>query len=928
MIKKSLFVVMVLMFNLIIVFAQSGILSGRVTDEDKMSLAGANVFIKELQKGATTNLNGEFKVLNLKEGKYVVTVSYIGYNPVEQEVVIRGRATTQVNIKMLSGVLLGEEILVLGDRLKGQAKALNIQKSNSNISNIVSSDQIGRFPDANVGDALKRVPSLTVNYDQGEARFANIRGTEPRLNSISINGERIPSAEAEIRSVQLDLIPSDVIQTIEVNKALTPDMEADAIGGSVNLVTRQAPYDFRISGTLGSGYNNLSKKPIYTGAIVFSDRIMDNKIGYVISGAYHNHHLASHNSEGVWGKKSDGTIYATEWDIRRYDIKRIRKSISGAVDFKLSDNSTIILSGIYNHRDDLENRFRITYKLKEPDANGLAAGSEIRRQTKGGIDNSDNENRRLEDQRTYNLGLTGNHIAFGNIKLDWGLSYSKASEKRPNERYIGWNAKKINVATNISDTRKPYFEANVPYDKFGVKEITEMFQDCYENDLNGRFNIEIPITIEGDYKNTLKFGGRFKNKEKLRDNRTWLIELTDNGKAYLANFTKAENQDYTLDNFLAGDYKSGLHTTPAFLGKLNFDDSNLFKKTDYLADYKAGNFDAKEKVYAGYAMLNQYIGKNIFVIAGIRLEHTRNDYSGFKYDDGKGTVEKTAGNNNYTNVLPGINIKYMMDENTIFRLAWTNSIARPNYYQLVPYRSISADGSDEEIELGNPELKPTKSMNLDLMFEKYFESVGVVSAGVFYKSINDFIYTHLETDYTEPTTGKLYNKFKQPRNGADAKLFGFEFALQRQFDFLPGIFRNFGIYANYTYTYSEATFPSKWSNIGTDSKLKLPGTAPHTLNLALNYQSSTLNAGLAFNYSSAYLDPDELDFTPGLERYYDKVIYLDFNASYAFTTYFRLFVEANNLLNQPLRYYAGNSDRTYQAEYYDRRYSAGIKFDL
>lgn len=922
--KKLLLIFMILSFTSI--FAQNASIVGRVTDEDRMSLAGANIFIKELQKGTTTNLNGEFRLLNLSEGKYLLTISYIGYQPFEQEVNLVNKQVTKLNIRMKSGVVVGEEVLVVGERLKGQAKALNIQKTNSNITNIISSDQIGKFPDANIGDALKRIPGITVNYDQGEARFANVRGTEPRLNAVLINGERIPSAEASVRNVQLDLIPSDVIQNIELTKALTPEMEADAIGGSINLVTRQAPYDLRVSGTLGSGYNALSKKPIYTGAIVLSNRFFDDMVGAVISASYHNHDFGSHNAEGVWDKNDEGKFYVAEWDIRRYDLKRIRRSVTGALDFKLGDKSIITLSGIYNHRDDYENRFRVTYKLKEPDANGISKGSEIRRQTKGG--STDNDNRRLEDQRTSNIALSGDHVFFNNLKTDWSISFSKASEERPNERYIGWNVKKVDVKTNLADTKKPYFTESVGYDKFSLRELTEEFQNTDEKDFNAKLNLTLPLISDGKYKSNIKFGGRIKNKDKKRDNIAYAYELTDEGKLLYGNMSLIENKDYTIDKFLAGDYKSGNFTTAEYLGRVNLNDSKYFEKVNAVADYITSNYDASEKITAGYVQLNQNIGDNLLMIAGIRIENTNIDYKGFVYEEATESFKSRSGNEKYTNILPSINLKYDLDQNMILRFAWTNSLARPNYYDLVPYRNISLDDDSEVLEEGNSSLKATKSMNFDLMFENYFESIGIVSAGIFYKSINDFIYVNYSKNYTDPTTGKLYSKHYQPQNGADAKLFGLEFAFQRQLDFLPGIFKNFGIYANYTFTSSEAEFPSSWDNIGDETKLKLPGTAPHSLNLALNYQDSKLNAGLSFNYSSPYLDSESLDLTPGLERYYDKVTYLDFTASYVITKNIRIYAEANNLLNQPLRYYAGSTERTYQAEYYDRKFNFGVKLDL
>ncbi|MFA8341495.1 MAG: TonB-dependent receptor [Rhodothermaceae bacterium] len=911
----------ILFFLQVFLFARNGQIVGKVTDEHKLSLTGANIFIKELSIGASTNNDGEFKILNIRPGKYQLTISYIGYQPQTMEIVVAENITTEISVKLNSGVVVGEEVLVLGDRLKGQARALNIQRSNANITNVVSSDQIGRFPDANIGDALKRIPSITVNYDQGEARFANIRGTEPRLNSITINGERIPSAEGEVRAVQLDLIPSDVIETIEVNKAVTPDMDADAIGGSVNLVTRQVPHGMRIAGTLGSGYNFLSEKPIYSGSLILSNRFANDLIGVVVSGSYHDHHLGSDNTEGEWAFDDNNKIYAKEWDIRKYDLIRERISFTGAVDFKFSPTSKIILSGIYNNRKDWENRFRLRYKLDEPNAQGISEETEIRRQTKGGINNDDNDNRRLEDQVTSSLNLKGEHVLGKDIKLNWSASYAKASEERPNERYISYRVKDVPVQVNLADTKKPYFIENTPLGNFSLKEITEEYQYTEEKDFNARFDFEIPFIKQGNYKNELKFGAKYKSKEKERDNNFYEYELTDKGEALYDQFNQMQLRNYTDEDYLAGDYKIGQFVTPEFLGRLNLKDPTLFKEVNLPEEYAADNYEAKEKITAGYVQLNQKLGKKWSMIAGLRIEHTKVDYDGNEFDVDNNKITPTSGSDNYTNVLPGIHLKYDYDENTILRIAWTNTIARPNYYHLVPYRKLAEDR--EELEVGNQALEPTTSMNFDIMGEKYFRTVGLISAGVFYKMIDDFIYVHSEKNYSDPVSGKVFEKYLQPRNGAEAKLFGFEVAFQRQLDFLGGFFRNIGLYTNYTYTWSTTDNPSFPEN-----DLELPGTAPHTLNASLTFQTEKIVLGVSFNYSSAYIDGDELDLTPGLERYYDEVTYLDINGSYAITPKWRFFFEANNLLNQPLRYYAGSSSRTFQAEYYNARFNAGVKFDF
>lgn len=217
-----------------------------------------------------------------------------------------------------------------GWQRQGQAAALNQQQTSDNVTNVVAADQIGRFPDANIGDAMKRIPGINVAMDQGEARFGLIRGTEPRLSSVTLNGERIPSAEGDQRNVQLDLIPADMVQLIEVNNTVTPDMDADAIGGSVNIVTRSAPPEQRILATLGSGYNMLSERGMTLGSLVVGDRFLNDNFGVVLSGSYYNHYLGSDDIEAVWNEDDNGAAYVEEFEVRKYDVQRLRRSLAGS----------------------------------------------------------------------------------------------------------------------------------------------------------------------------------------------------------------------------------------------------------------------------------------------------------------------------------------------------------------------------------------------------------------------------------------------------------------------------------------------------------------------------------------------------------------------------------------------------------------------
>lgn len=329
------------------------------------------------------------------------------------------------------GVELQE--VVVGGAFQGQRRTINSQKNNMGITNVVSADQVGKFPDSNIGDALKRISGINVQYDQGEARFGQVRGTSADLSSVTINGNRVPSAEGDTRNVQLDLIPADMIQTIEVNKVVTADMDGDAIGGSINLVTKNSPYKRTIAATAGTGYNWVSEKAQLNLGFTYGDRFFNDKLGLIVSASYQNSPSGSYDTEFVWEQDDNGKTYVNDYQIRQYYVTRERQSYSAALDWDINANHKLTFKGIFNNRNDWENRYRTTLKDLDPDGNAT-----VRIQTKAGT--PDNRNARLERQRTMDFALGGEHL-FGALSMDWHASYAKASEERPNERYIDFQLK-------------------------------------------------------------------------------------------------------------------------------------------------------------------------------------------------------------------------------------------------------------------------------------------------------------------------------------------------------------------------------------------------------------------------------------------------------------------------------------------------------
>ena len=899
-----------------VVINKQGTVRGRIVDGSKQILPGASIYIDKLHTGVTSDINGFYTLPNLNPGTYTLKVSYVGYDPVLINITIPEGKTLEKDVVMKEGVELQE--VVIGGALQGQNRAINAQKSNLGITNIVSADQVGKFPDSNIGDALKRISGINVQYDQGEARFGQVRGTSADLSSVTINGNRVPSAEGDTRNVQLDLIPADMVQTIEVNKVITPDMDADAIGGSINLVTKNSPYKRIISATAGSGWNKVSEKAQTNLGFTYGDKFFNDKLGLIVSASYQYAPSGSDNTEFEWGQTDAGELYLKNYEIRQYYVTRERQSYSAALNWDITSNHKLFFKGIFNNRNDWENRYRTT--LKDLNKKSVDNTADVRIQTKGGT--PDNKNARLEQQRTMDFTLGGEHL-LGKVSVDWNVSYAKASEERPNERYIDYVLKKQKFTPDLSDLRKPYYSPQSGYsmtldNTFSLKEVTEEQEDIQEKDFKLNLNLELPLR-KGEFGNKLKFGGKLVAKSKDKEKDHYGYEPLNEDGFDSSSFTNIVSQN--RDGFMPGDkYKAGSFISKDYLGNLDLNNSSLFKKTQTLEEI-AVSFNAKETVTAGYLRFDQNLGKKWKMMAGVRLENTHIKYSGMNYDANKDELTHTAeSKKSYLNVLPSLLVKYDANDELKVRASFTNTISRPKYSALIPNVNIT---KDDEISMGNPDLDATISYNLDLSADYYFKSIGLVSAGVFYKRINDFIVDQRISDYVY--NGETYQKFTQPKNAGNADLLGVELGYQRDFGFIVPALKHFGFYGNYTYTYTRVS-DFNFEGRENESGLRLPGSPKNTANASLYYERSGLNVRLSYNYASAFID--EMGKTKFEDRYYDAVNYLDLNASYTFAKHYTFYVEANNLLNQPLRYYQGSKDLTAQVEYYGVKMNAGFKINF
>ena len=904
----------------------SGLVTGQITDAEKQILPGASIIVEGMHAGVTSDINGFYTIANLKPGTYTLKVSYVGYSPKEMTVTIANGKVLTRDVVLDEGAEL-KEVEVLG-AFSGQRKAFQMQKAAMGVTNVVSADQVGKFPDSNIGDALKRINGINVQYDQGEARFGQVRGTSADLTSVTVNGNRLPSAEGDTRNVQLDLIPADMIQTIEVNKVVTSDMDGDAIGGEVNLVTKSTPSHRILNFTAGTGYTWISEKPQLNLGATWGQRFFNDKFGVMASASYQYAPGGSDNTEFEYVEK-DGKVVLNEAQVRQYYVTRERQSYSLGLDYRFSPLHKISFKGIYNRRNDWENRYRISYKKLASDPSSQS----VVIQTKAGSDN--NKDARLERQQTMDFTLDGEH-QFGRLNVDWASSFSRATEDRPNERYIGWKLKgsddlDFGAAMEDAGKEQPYCSLAIPsFDegKWKLDEFTNSDQSISENEIKERINFSLPL-VSGKFGNTLRFGYKYTNKHKKRN--TEYYDYTDAADKYLSDW-KDNLSTQVRSSFMPGSqYPIGTQfVSKGYLGNMDFDKAD----GQELLEEEAGNYKATEQIHAAYLRLDQRLGAKLTATAGLRMESTRLKTSGVNYmvdeEEEESLTPTGEFRNNYTNWLPSLLLKYTPDDNSNVRFSITKTISRPKYSALVANKSFNL--ADQEATIGDPNIKPTEAWNFDLSADYYFKSIGMVSLGLYYKDIKN---VNVETlgYYTGEELGLAGNgelfEVTQNMNAYDARVFGVEVAWQRDFGFIAPELRCLGFYGNYTYTHSTTRNYNPRLGIEDGDDVKMAGSPEHTANASLYFEKNGVNVRLSYNFASDFIDMMNTG-SRELDRYYDKVNYLDLNASYTWgkNAKFTVYAEANNLLNQPLRYYQGESKRTMQVEYYGVKVNAGIKISL
>ncbi|MGB5999154.1 MAG: TonB-dependent receptor, partial [Thermoanaerobaculia bacterium] len=851
-------VVLALTLSAPVTAQDTGVVTGRILDAAGNAVMGANVSIVGTRLAVASADRGSFRLKVVPAGPQQLLVTYLGYgaHTADLEVVAREVLTHDVILEVF-----GDEIEVRSTPLlEGQAEALNRQKNAINITNIVAADQIGRFPDKNTAEATQRIPAITLLRDQGEGRYALVRGTEARLNSTTINGERIPSPEAGTRDIALDVIPADLLQSIKVSKALTPDMDGDSIGGTIDLITKRAPEQRHISGTLGLGYTEIVEDTITTGNFTYGSRFGEKKTGLLFSASAN---VADRGSQNFEPEYDDG--FLKENGLRNYEITRERYGATFSLDHQGSERTLYYLRGVWNNFQDTETR---RAKVENVD------DGEIEREIKD----------RLQESTINSLTAGGSYLA-GRSSYDYRVAWNRAEETTPDQvtsvfiqEDVDFNS---NVTPNsINPNNIQTNPGNEDINEFLFDEIETEFKDNTEEDFVAAFDYSRGFFRNASFSGLWKTGvkARFKDKEQDVTVDAWELDddlyLTD----VLSGWTSATE-------FLFGRYDIGQFQDPEAMRDLL---ASGLLESERIIEEDLADFTISEDTLAAYGLVDLALGGKTSLLAGLRVEDTSNDYKAneliFDDEGDASALNPVSGSSDYTQWLPMFHLRYMVGENSNLRAAVTRTLARPNFEDLAPFQLTNFE--DEEIVRGNPDLNVTTSWNLDLLFEKFLEPLGIVSAGVYYKKLDDIIFiSTFEEDF-------LGNEFdvEMPVNGETATLLGLEAAYQQKFTKLASPWDGLGLYANYTFSSSDAEYPDRPSTT-------LQGQAENVGNLALSYEKYGFTTRISANYNSEYILA--VGGEPAEDLWLDSHLQFDFLARYQFTEKFSVYLEMINLGDEP-----------------------------
>jgi TonB-dependent receptor len=860
----TLSVVLLFLATPTIVHAQ-GTIRGTVTDSvSHEKLVGVNVIIVGKALGSSTNIDGQYKILQAPAGRLTLKASCIGYKTRQVEVELPNQDVT-VNFDVVPDVIQGEEIVVTG-QARGQVAAINQQLASNTIVNVVSEEKIQQLPDANAAEAIGRLPGVSISRSGGEANRAIVRGMSDKFGTVTVDGIRMASTDVDTRGIDLSTVSQGSLAGIELFKALTADQDADAIAGSINLVTKKAPSERLVRLESKGVYNKLNKNlNQYDFSLRYGERFFDDVLGLQLSGNIEQRDR-SNESDSIDYNVNKAIGNDRDYEINNFYVKyvdevRKRGGFSLMADINTPDEGTIKFSNVFNSTK----RDQVTYSRDYPVDNPNPFYSARNQQ---------------KEISTFNSFVRGDNTVFG-LGTSWGLSFAQSRGEDPYDYQMDFfEPSAADTAGNptsgmasIPDSKKkgpP--ELLIPYalNNFSKAYLYDAYyrsEKNLEKEKTAFLDLTRDYAFGDNFSGSLKVGGKYRYKTRFKEKSELLASyylgvfpaftVLPDGRIVRKSYEGSPFNPLILDgdrvlvpNFLDPNPASrsiyGQYLLNPMINRdrlrawYEYNRNGVSDSLGHGTEYNRNNatdadyYDIVERVSAGYVMNTFKIGQEITFIAGLRVESEKNDYasrfspqdlSGFPTPTG--LIKDTSVTYTETIWLPNFQTAIRPTDDLTFRLAAYKAIARPDYnWRLENFiaRKAGTFYPNNSLNVGNPRLKAAKAWNFELTTSFHNNTVGLISLSGFYKNIKDMFHVangvRIEglPDHNQRILDSLGILWKAPTYGVPIPAFfltyaynspratqvwGFEFEHQANLKFLPGVLQNLVLNYNLSIIRSE-----------------------------------------------------------------------------------------------------------------------------
>jgi TonB-dependent receptor len=890
----------------------TGIVKGKVYDKDtKDALPGATVLVKGTSLGAPTDINGAYTIPSAPSGTVTIVVSYVGYVSASVDVTVVDEGTVRQDFYLQAEAIQGQEVIVTG-QAQGQMQAINQQLSSNKIASIVSEARIQELPDFNAAQAIGRLPGVSTLQSSGEANKIVIRGLAPQFNAVAVGGITLASTGStqigaasqggtagsisNDRSVDLSMITPYMIKSVEVFKSLTPDMNANAIGGYVNMNLREAPEGFKTDLLLQSGYTQKSNTyGNYRVVAALSDRFLDGDLGVYVLGNIEKYDRDADNMNASYSPQSsvvqpDGyrPVIVTNVTLNRHRETRQRFGGNLILDYKLPSGSiksinvlSRLSSNSFDFRTILDYQFKnINFRYREGENNTDMAVNSIEFTNDFGFMSAE-----LKVANSYSR-----NFAPGSPQYDFTQTGGVPGGTR------------VNVVPESLLTSVSYLGAAKTY----LTNISLFSADYKDNDQVYKADFKTPFNYEGIASGFFKFGGEFRYNYRTNDQGTpyagirpgsiisnQLVSLIrnqyslafDSSAGYFpaTNFTSTDSKLYSsfLDDrfgsILWASETNVLNGIVDFLANepsinaINSSGTNAGGWTDGPYQRLTNKYKYVEKYYAGYLMSEINLGPDVMVVGGVRWEEVKSLFDAFNLADGRDArsqvVDSVSSHPWNRFVLPMVQARWKVLDWADIRYSYTKTLARPDYHQLSPH--FNMDYTQFNVWAGNPSLKPAEATNHDVFLTFHGNEIGLLSVGGFYKEVENFTFYTQYTLHPSASPGldslqsysvRTASGTVNPKDGAQlytyvnspykAYIRGFEIDFQTRLWYLPQPFNGTIIGINYTRVQSKATYP--WRN---DTTIFIPPRQTKVITIdrtregrLINQPNDILNAYIGYDY--------------------------------------------------------------------------------